>query len=656
MGRILQLWDGLRNVVSGLGGTQDKSTHSSYQLELLTRQEIDACYRSTWLGRKIHDIPAKDMTREWRAWQAGDAQIEAIEGEEARLQVQKKLRKALTWARLYGGSAMIMGLPGATETEADPETIGKGGLRYLHVVNRHQLTAQELEPDLEKGPLFMVPKLFQFQPTVAGSRQVDIHPTRMIIFKGQEIADDAPGADSASSFWGDPLLQSIADALKDNDTVRASIASLMHEAKVDVIHIPGLMNNLMNPEYDQKLIERLQIAAMIKSMNNALVLDGGDGSENSGERWETRQLNFQGLPDVMRVFLQVVCGAADVPATRLIGQAPQGMNATGDSDTRNYYDMLASDQKAMTAETSPLDTALIRSATGNRDKSIHYTWNPLWQMTPKEKADRDYTVSQTVEKYVGMGVVPADAMEESVQNLLVEHSVLPGLEEAIAASDMDADLSAEPDPIAGLDPATGQPLPAPANDPGAPGEQLPVPGRRKGPIQRAADRRRLADRLPMQDSTPRPAYVQRKLLNTDEFRRWAEGQGFTDLVDEPHVTIIASREPVDWIKLDAAGGGWSNDKDGSLTIPPGGARVVEPLGKAVVLLFNSWELAYRHGQLRKAGASWDFPEYQPHLSITYGTVPADLDLSTVEPFRGAIRLGPEIWEPFVEDAITSKSE
>jgi hypothetical protein len=356
------------------------------------------------------------------------------------------------------------------------------------------------------------------------------------------------------------------------------------------------------------------------------------------------------------VFLQVVCGAADVPATRLIGQAPQGMNATGDSDTRNYYDMLASDQKAMTAETAPLDTALIRSATGNRDKSIHYTWNPLWQMTPAEKATRDKAVAETVEKYVGMGVVPADAMEEAVQNLLVEHSVFPGLEEAIAASDMDAELSAPPEPVPGTDPTTGLPLPAPANDPGAPGEQLPVPGRRKGAIQRAADRRRLADRAPIRDSEPRPLYVHREVLNAAEVKAWAEDQGFTAVTDKMHVTVISSPDPVDWIKIDReAGGRWSDSGDGSMTIAPGGARVVEPLGKAVVLYFNSWELTYRHGQLREAGATWEHGDYQPHVTITYEAQPAGLDLAAVVPFTGALQLGPEVFEPFVQNAVEAKS-
>ena len=99
MGAIVRMFDGLRNLASGLGvAGQDKQASASWVFIPVTRMEIDAAHRSTWLGRKIHDIPPKDMTREWRAWQAEDNQIEAIEGEETRLKLQQKVRRALTMA------------------------------------------------------------------------------------------------------------------------------------------------------------------------------------------------------------------------------------------------------------------------------------------------------------------------------------------------------------------------------------------------------------------------------------------------------------------------------------------------------------------------------------------------------------------------------
>lgn len=81
-----------------------------------------------------------------------------------------------------------------------------------------------------------------------------------------------------------------------------------------------------------------------------------------------------------------------------------------------------------------------------------------------------------------------------------------------------------------------------------------------------------------------------------------------------------------------------------------GARdaVVERFGEnAVVLVFFSGHLEQRHREMREAGASWDHPGYYPHVTISYDA--GELDLAKVEPYRGELRFGPEIFEPIVED-------
>jgi len=145
-------------------------------------------------------------------------------------------------------------------------------------------------------------------------------------------------------------------------------------------------------------------------------------------------------------------------------------------------------------------------------------------------------------------------------------------------------------------------------------------------------------------AAPRPLYVSRAVVNAAEIIAWAESQGFTDIVPDLHVTLLYSKRPVDWMKM---GENWSGDGKGQVTIQPGGPRLVEPLGAATaVLLFSSTDLQWRHRNMIEAGASSDYPEYQPHITITYGDAP---DLATVEPYRGKIVLAPEQFEEIETD-------
>lgn len=148
---------------------------------------------------------------------------------------------------------------------------------------------------------------------------------------------------------------------------------------------------------------------------------------------------------------------------------------------------------------------------------------------------------------------------------------------------------------------------------------------------------------------PRPLYVYRRLTNAAELLDWARGQGFTSLVppEDLHVTIMYSKRPVNWLKM---GGfwGWNGDTSDHL-VPYGGPRIVEPIGEegAVALFFFSGHLQQRNREMRDAGASWDYPDYLPHVTLTYDV--GSLDLAQVKPYQGELRFGPEIFEPLQDD-------
>lgn len=158
------------------------------------------------------------------------------------------------------------------------------------------------------------------------------------------------------------------------------------------------------------------------------------------------------------------------------------------------------------------------------------------------------------------------------------------------------------------------------------------------------------------DAAPRPLYVRRDVMNTQDIYDWAKAlinSGIIDeydLVDDLHVTVAYSKTPVDWMKM---GETWHQEQDGTLTISKGGPRLVEPLGDqgAIVLMFTSNNLVWRHMGMIENGASWDFDSYQPHVTIAYSSKynpvnKSDLmeKLNAIKPYAGEIKFGPEVFE------------
>lgn len=614
--------DSLVNLLSGLGVEgRDKFASAYYSYVQINPEQLLAAYRTDWIARKVVDIPAFDSTREWRSWQAEGDDIEKLEAVEANFFIQSKVQDAMKKARLFGGAALIMGTDDETmDLPLNLDKVRQGSLKFLHVVNQRDLSCGPIITDIT-SPWYGEPSWYTRNAAgVDGVAYKDlrIHPSRVIRIIGADLPDLSL---VQSNQWGDSILQVVDVAVRAASTVIETIPHLMSEMKIDIINIPNLTTMLATQQGTDALIRRFQVANASKSTINALLLDGE-------EKWNRVETKLTGADALLQMYLLIASGAADIPATRLIGQSPAGLSSTGESDIRNYYDRLSADQKLkLTPALSRLDEVLIRSALGTRPPEIFYFWNSLWQMDAPAKAALAKTKAEVAKIDFDMGLIPADALREARINQLIEDGTYPGLETAIEEAEAAADLVEETDPAL----------------------LSPDPDNDNEETERARAVGDTFSRL-MADARPKPLYVRRDLLNKEEFFKWAKEQGFTSIVDDPHVTILYSRASVDWMKMGSASTWGGGDEDGNLTVPPGGPRVVEGFDHdggegAIVLHFSSSALQYRHSDMVYNGASHDYDEYHPHVTITKGGAPADLD--AIVPYRGKLVFGPEIFEPII---------
>lgn len=596
MGAIRRLADGLVNVVANLGTARDKAAHSQYVTTELSAPQLLDAYRTSWLAGAIVDYPAEDATRKWRQWRAKAEQITLIEALEKRLRLNGLVQEALVAARLYGGAAIYIN---TGESQQDrPLVVGKE-VRSLVVLTKNSLTADQIVRDID-NPYYGRPEFYTLS-SGADAKQVKIHASRLVIFIGKPLPVDASAA-VVNQGWGDSALQSTMEAIQQTDSTMANMASLVFEAKVDVLKFKGFADLLANEGNDPLITRRLQTQAAMKGINGALVIDAEDD-------YDQKNATFAGLPEIVTKFMDAVSGASRIPVTRLYGRAAVGLSGSGDGDERVYFDRIGHVQAT---EIQPamalLDECLIHQALGSRPPDIYFEWRPLRQLTEGERADiftKTATAARSLAGATAGELIPMDALSDALVNELTEQGVLPGLDQAIAKY-------------------------------GSLSEQgLPAEGDDEEPPDSAA---------PISDAAPRPLYVSRKVLNAAEILAHYRGQGVGELVEpgDMHVTITYSRQAVNWMQMGEAWGG-------DLTVNAGGARVMEVFGPdkdTAVLAFVCSGLSWRHEEMVRAGATWDWPEYQPHVSISYSF---DGDIEAIEPWRGEIKLGPEIFEAINEN-------
>jgi hypothetical protein len=180
-------------------------------------------------------------------------------------------------------------------------------------------------------------------------------------------------------------------------------------------------------------------------------------------------------------FAQQLSGAADIPLTRLFGQSPAGLSSTGESDMRNYYDMLKSQQKARLLRPVRLLYDLVhRTRYGEPlPDGFGVTFAPLWQLSETERAGIASQVTSAVGSALQDGVIDIPtAMKE-----LRQSSRVTGIFSNITDEAIEAAVNAPPPIPEGMPGAEGQPPgPGAQTEPGAaPGSAQTEPGAAPAP-------------------------------------------------------------------------------------------------------------------------------------------------------------------------------
>lgn len=410
-----EVHDGLQNVIANLGTERDKAAWTEYGDPTLSRGQIINAYRGSSLARKIVDKPAKDSVREWREWMGDASQISKLEAEEKRLGVARKVKEARQAARLWGGAALYISVGDTDPSKPlDPVKIRKAGVRHLTLIHMDSLAPGERQSDPELEG-YGEPAYW----TMDGGQRV--HPSRLAMFHGNR----SPDASGDMAPWGESVLTTVLREIRNTDATAANIASLVFEAKVDVINIPKLSQILAQPSGEAELIKRLMVGARAKGNNGTLILDG---EETHGQK----STSFATLPDILDRFMQLTAAAAEMPMTHLFGTSPGGLNATGESDENAYHQTVKTCQ---TMDIEPalavLDECLIRSALGERPEELHYNWRALGQPSMLQKAETGDKLMSALEKLHRIDSVSGEAIGNAAVNALTECGAFPGLESAV---------------------------------------------------------------------------------------------------------------------------------------------------------------------------------------------------------------------------------
>ena len=399
--------DGFINTLAYLGEASALQGANDYERHSITRnwELLTVMYRENWIAKKIIDTPAEDMTRAWYSISSELEQdkIDELMKLEAKHSVKQEITNAVRWSRLYGGSAAVIVIKGQEDMLDQPldfDTLMPGCFRGLLVLDRTKdlFPSIELEEDMN-DPEFGYPMYYQVTMDMDGTEStVRIHHSRLLIFRGRLLPIQE---EINEEYWGASEIEHIYEELQKRNATSANIAQLVFQANVSALKIAdyGEVIGMGSEKQKEQVYQAIEYMNRIRNSFGMMLM----GAEDN---FEQHPYSFAGIAEVYESFMLDMAGAAEIPATKLYGRAPQGMNATGESDMKNYYEMIAGlQEKVLRPAIEKLLPVMAMSLWGMIPEDMEIVFEPLETTTPAERAQITQQAAGAIVQAFSAGII-----------------------------------------------------------------------------------------------------------------------------------------------------------------------------------------------------------------------------------------------------------
>lgn len=383
--------DGWENIWANIGNSRDPAAHTRFaSTHALDKATLGAVYRGDGLGRRVVDIVVDDATREWL--EADDVLLAEL----SRIGAKQAVTDALKWSRLYGGSIVVAMIDDGADFDEPVRTGSIKAVRQLRVYDRHRVswTTADIDQDPQSRN-FGLPAFYMVQPNQGASYRV--HASRMHRVDGIGLPDDERQRNQG---WGDSALQGVYQAMQNYGLTMGASANIIRDFVQTVLSINGLTDMLRSGD-DKLVAQRINLLDMSRSVANLIAIDA------DGETYSKQASSVAGLADLWDRFAMHVCTVSGIPATKLLGRSPAGLNATGEGDERQWYDTV---QAYRRDEVEPIINWLMplmleQSEWSGTEDDMQWSWPALGQPSEKEWADIKLQTAQADAVYMDRGAV-----------------------------------------------------------------------------------------------------------------------------------------------------------------------------------------------------------------------------------------------------------
>lgn len=417
--QINSMMDFTQSLGANVSQTDALSFNNRFHSITLNRALLSQTYLEHGIIQVVIDQPIDDAFRGGIIIKCPELSADDIKELDSYLsneQILETYSQALKWARLYGGSGILI-------------NAGQDLTKPLNINSIKETTPVEFYA-ADRWELSYSPSGMSLLDQLKSEDTLDcpynyyghtIHKDNVIKLKNKDAPSLIRGQFGG---WGvselEKMIRSYNQYLKHQNITY----ECLDEAKLDVFRISGFNSAIATRDGAQKTATRVSLAAKIKNYQNALVMDIED-------EYEQKTLAFAGLAEILtQIRIGLACDLR-MPMAKLFGLSAAGFSS-GEDDIENYNAMVESDirSKCKSGLIKILNIAC-QKVLGHIPENITFDFKPLRIMTNQQESMVKTDALNRITTAVNSGLCTS---EKAVELINTEKIFAIDLEESEAIS------------------------------------------------------------------------------------------------------------------------------------------------------------------------------------------------------------------------------
>jgi len=378
----------------------------------LSQYEIEALYSQFWLIRRVCDLIPDLATNNGGTFTlGGEANTDIIKEVNSQVCANKRTGQSLRISEFFklaqqaanrtGGAAILICFD-----DGDWNIPVKQGsvIAELRLFDRWQVVP-DWQGDYNTGKL--EPDYYRFY----GTNQTTslIHNSRVLPFYG----DPLPLNDifNLSSGWrGDSVIRKLFSEVITLEASKLSVADKLQRFAVIMLQMQDLVKGLgasasqsrsnvyaasSTDSYETKVRERAENLATAYSNLNVVITD------KDRETVENLELKFAGVKENLEFLWNMACAATGLPKFLLGDNFGGNLGSLNEGERSVVAQLVESERRRWDANLNTLLEYYLLSQ-GHEIDDWEWQWHPIWEDSPKEKAEVEEIQARTIRHFVEM--------------------------------------------------------------------------------------------------------------------------------------------------------------------------------------------------------------------------------------------------------------